>query len=910
MSEFPWLNKPAKIFLQNGYLTSGVSPEQRIENIAKTFGERKGKKLGEKFLEYSKKGWFLYSSPVWANYGTPRGLPISCLTGDSWINTLHEGGTLIKDIKIGDKVLTHKGRFRRVTNVQVRDSQDDIFEIKVQTRKTPIKITGNHPVLTNLGWVRVDELNPKIHYIATNNKVELFQNSEYPILLFNNKKDHGNGKFEAKKIEQVKVDKDLAWAIGLWFAEGSLSINQNKTPNGIRITMGIPFKNEMERFGRIIENKTGLPFNIYESSVERNGKTNSWLTLNINSVVLGEFFLDNFGKNCKVKNIPQYIKEAPIDIISSFFEGFYLGDGCKTYKQQSFTISNPKLAMSLYEIGLRCGYRMGLQMQAKAGKLSTTKFVYKVSIYCNQGKTNLSVNNAYSGIEFSDGNRYCPFELKKLTHNEPVYDLTVEEDHSFSVSGVIVHNCFNSHVEDTMDSILHNVAEVGMMTKHGGGTSGYFGEIRSRGSEISSGGKSDGSIHFMQLFESVTNVCKQSSVRRGAMACYLPIDHKDIHEFLKIKQEGSPIQFLFSGVCVSDNWMESMINGDSEKRDVWAKVIKSRSEIGLPYIFFTDNVNKQAPKVYKDKGLKINSSNLCSEIMLSSTPDESFVCCLSSMNLLHYDEWKDSDAVEVMAYFLDSVLDEFIEKASKIPFMERAVRFSQNQRAIGIGATGWHSLLQSKGIPFESLNAQWLNAEIFENMNNASLEASKKAAREMGEPPLLKGYGERWTTRHAIAPNTSSAFILGQVSQSIEPFKSNYYVKDLAKFKYSVRNIYLEETLKTYNKNTEETWELILKNNGSVQNLPFLTQEEKDTFRTFGEISAKETIIQASQRQKFIDQGQSLNLTIPPKTSAKEINELLIFAWESGIKTLYYQHSTNAAQAFYRKLNECTNCEG
>jgi ribonucleoside-diphosphate reductase alpha chain len=356
--------------------------------------------------------------------------------------------------------------------------------------------------------------------------------------------------------------------------------------------------------------------------------------------------------------------------------------------------------------------------------------------------------------------------------------------------------------------------------------------------------------------------------------------------------------------------MESMINGDQEKREVWAKLIKSRSETGLPYVFFTDNVNKQAPKVYKDKGLKINSSNLCSEIMLSSTPDESFVCCLSSMNLLHYDEWKNTDAVEVMAYFLDSVLDEFIEKASKIPFMERAVRFSENQRAIGIGATGWHSLLQAKGIPFESLEAKWLNTEIFENMNNASLEASKKAAKEIGEPPLLEGYGERWTTRHAIAPNTSSAFILGQVSQSIEPFKSNYYVKDLAKFKHSVRNRDLEKVLEKHNNNTEETWESVLKNNGSVQHLTFLTQEEKDTFRTFGEISAKETVIQAAQRQKFIDQGQSLNLMIPPKTSAKEINQLLIFAWESGIKTLYYQHSTNAAQAFYRKLNECTNCEG
>lgn len=470
--------------------------------------------------------------------------------------------------------------------------------------------------------------------------------------------------------------------------------------------------------------------------------------------------------------------------------------------------------------------------------------------------------------------------------------------------------CFGSYIEDNMESILDTSSEVGMMTKMGGGTSAYFGDLRPRGAAISTGGKSDGSVAFMRIFDTLVDTCKQSSVRRGAMACYLPIDHGDIKEFLKIKQEGHPIQHLFTGVCVEDDWMQSMINGDKEKREVWASVIKARSETGLPYIHFVGNANKDAPQVYKDKGKRIYASNLCNEIQLSSSPDESFVCCLASMNLLHYDKWKDTDAVEVLCYFLDAVLSEFIEKAQGVKHLERAVKFAENQRAIGLGATGYHSLLQSKMIPFESLEAQMLNAEVFETIHNQSLEASRKAAKEFGEPELLKGYGERWTTRMAVAPNTSSAFILGQVSQSIEPFKSNYYVKDLAKFKATIKNEFLEKLLKEKGKDEKEVWDSILRNNGSVQQLDCLTQEEKDVFRTFAEISQREIITQAAQRQKYIDQGQSLNITIPPETTAKEINQLLIYAWESGIKGLYYQHSTNAAQAFYRKLNDCKSCEG
>lgn len=481
---------------------------------------------------------------------------------------------------------------------------------------------------------------------------------------------------------------------------------------------------------------------------------------------------------------------------------------------------------------------------------------------------------------------------------------------NFGKKGALPISCFGSYASDSMDSILYTLSEISMMTKCGGGTSCFFGDIRSRGSKISSGGKSDGSVSFMRMFDTAVDVCKQTGVRRGVMACYLPIDHGDIKEFLKIKHEGHPIQHLFNGVCISDEWMEDMLNGDLEKREVWAMVIKSRSEIGLPYIHFTGNANKNAPQVYKDKSLKINASNVCNEIQLHSSPEESFVCCLGSMNLFHYDEWKDTDAVEVMCLFLDSVLTEFIDKCDSFKFMERAKRFAINQRAIGVGACGWHSLLQEKMIPFESFEAKMLNVEIFKKINEDSLAASKRAAIEFGEPPLLKGYGERWVTRHAIAPNTSSAYILNQISQSIEPIFSNYYVKDTAKAKTTIKNPQLIKVLEKYGKNTEEIWSSILRNNGSVQQLDFLSETEKDVFRTFGEISQKEIIIQASQRQKFICQGQSLNLQIPPNTTAKEIHDLLVFSWEQNIKGLYYQHSTNAAQAFYRKLNECKSCEG
>lgn len=471
-------------------------------------------------------------------------------------------------------------------------------------------------------------------------------------------------------------------------------------------------------------------------------------------------------------------------------------------------------------------------------------------------------------------------------------------------------SCFGSYISDTMESILYKVAEVGIMTKHGGGTSAYFGDVRGRGTPISCGGESTGSVHFMELYNKLMNVVSQGNVRRGSFAAYLPIDHKDIEEFLEIRSEGHDIQEMSFAVTVSDEWMKSMIAGDKDKRKIWSKVIKKRFESGYPYITFIDNINNNKPQVYKDKNMNIHAQNLCAEICLPSSEDESFVCDLSSLNLEKWDEIKNTDAVQILVYFLDAVMSEFIDKTENTQFMEAARKFAINHRALGVGVLGWHSLLQSKMIAFESFDAKMLNVEVWKTIRERVDKATEELANLFGEPELLKGYGRRNTTTLAIAPTTSSAFILGQVSQSIEPYNSNYYVRDLAKGKFSYKNPYLKKLLKQKEQDTEDVWKSILEHGGSVQHLDFLSDNEKDVFKTFGELSQKEIVIQAAQRQKYIDQGQSLNVMIPHDAKPKDVNELLIFGWEQGIKSFYYQRSSSPSQKLARSILTCRSCEG
>ena len=838
------------------------------------------------------------------------------------------------------------------------------------------------------------------------------------------------------------------------------------------------------------------------------------------------------------------------------------------------------------------------------------------------------------------------------------YSLSTPVWTNFGTTRGLPISCFGSYVPDTISGILHTASEVGMMSKYGGGTSGYLGDVRPRGAEITNNGTSSGSVHFVKLFEQITDTISQGSSRRGRFAPYLPIDHPDIEEFLEIGVEGNDIQDVNHAVTVTDKWMLEMLSGDREKRKIWAKVIQRRVEMGYPYIFFTDTVNNNKPEWYKNnpithsnlcvapntriltkdgyitisklegkdvevwngeewsnvevvktgenkellkvttnsgyelectpyhkfyilestetggrtrpprykevraselkpgdklikfdlpviegeddlefaydngfftgdgtygrglpviylynekkelakhitsvenwrdacvdklgltrfvgrpKGLQdkffvpganytvksrlewlagyldadgtvtnnngsqslqaasinedflkelqlmlqtlgvdskvtlnkdegksnlpkndgtgdyqdyetkaihrilINGNSLyklsqlglkchrldwevtkpnreashyiqvvgvegvkglhdtycftepkrhmgmfngmltgnCSEISLPDNDEWSFVCNLSSMNVLHYEEWKHTDAVETMIYFLDAVMSEFITKLEELrdsddpeyttafTFMERAYNFAKDNRALGIGILGWHSLLQSRMIPFASVEASLLNEEVFKFIKERSEAASEQLAKEYGEPKHLVGTGRRNATLQAVAPTTSSAFIIGggSLSQSIEPLFSNQYTKDLAKTKVTIRNPYLEEVLESYGKNDRETWLDIRNHDGSVQHLDFLTDNEREVFKTFAEINQYEIINQASIRQRYIDQGQSLNIMInPATTTGKEMNELYIYAWEQGIKTLYYQHSTNAAQQFYQS-NVCLACE-
>lgn len=471
-------------------------------------------------------------------------------------------------------------------------------------------------------------------------------------------------------------------------------------------------------------------------------------------------------------------------------------------------------------------------------------------------------------------------------------------------------SCNGSFVGDSIEAIAATQAELAQMTKNGAGTSTYFGAVRPKGSVITTGGHTEGMMHFLRMLDNTVKNISQGSTRRGAVAHYIPIEHPEYEEFMKINGQGFDIQKTSLGICISDAFMKRLTARDRDAIERWKILIEKKFTSGYPYLFFSDNANEGRPEIYKEKDMKIWASNLCSEIMLPSSEDESFVCCLASLNLLHYDDWKDTDWIEMMTEFLDAVMEEYIEKTESMKHMQAARRFAMRHRAIGLGVLGWHSYLQSKMIAFESLAAKGLTTKIFKCINEKSLAASKEMAVRLGEPELLKGKGLRNTTRIAIAPTTSSSFILGQVSPSIEPLRDNYFVKKLAKTTSSYKNPALIELLKEKGKNINSVWMDILNHGGSVQHLDFLTEHEKDVFKTFSEISQKEILIQASIRQPYIDQGQSLNLLVNIDTNPGEVSYLFRLAHKLKLKSVYYMRGANPAQALARSIITCKSCEG
>lgn len=474
-------------------------------------------------------------------------------------------------------------------------------------------------------------------------------------------------------------------------------------------------------------------------------------------------------------------------------------------------------------------------------------------------------------------------------------------------------SCFSVHPTDSLDSIGYKMYEMMQLMKAGGGLNYYLGDIRGRGKEIKNNGVSSGVVPWAKICDSITTSTSQGSVRRGAAVVSLPIDHTDIDEFLDIRRptgdENSRCMNLNHGICIPDSFMQAMLDGNKNSRDIWVKSLKTRDETGEPFMFFSDNVNKANPQMYKDKGMVVSSSQLCQEITLFTDENHSFVCCLSSMNLMRYDEWVNTDAVFVANYFLDCVIQEFIEKAKNIPGLECAVRFAEKSRAVGLGVLGWHSLLQSRMIPFDSFDAMMLNGKIFRYIKEESDKASKYLAEKYGEPEWCKGYGVRNTHRCAVAPTVSNSLISGGFSAGIEPWAANVFVQGSAKGTFIRKNIELQQLLIKLNKDTDDVWKSISQNDGSVQHLDFLSDNEKEVFKTAREINQMALIKQAAQRQQYIDQGQSLNLFFTHDADPQYIHDVHIEAWKSGLKTLYYMRSEGVTKSKI-DYKECKACEG
>lgn len=478
-------------------------------------------------------------------------------------------------------------------------------------------------------------------------------------------------------------------------------------------------------------------------------------------------------------------------------------------------------------------------------------------------------------------------------------------------------SCNGSRMVDSVDSIAFKVAEISMMTKEGAGTSVYMGDLRPSGSEISGGGKSHGPVHFARLVQEAVTVISQGNTRRGNAAVYLDVEHPDIHDWLMMrsKAEGNhhKIQELSFGVVITDQWMSEMLAEakGGEKRMMIVKIINKRRETGFPYIIFKDNANRVRHDRLKELGLEIMASNLCTEIMLPSTADESFVCNLSSANLLYFDEWKHTPLIREMVYFLDAVMSEYIAKCKMAGrrLLADALRFAERWRALGIGTLGYHSYLQQHMIPFRSQAARAFNIEAHKHVHEESIAASRQMALEYGEPEGMKGTGQRHLTLQAIAPTRSSSLILGQVSKGIEPWESNIYEDDNAKTTFVIRNEAFGKLLTLKGKNTEEVWLDVLKHNGSCQHLDFLTADEKAVFETWLEIGPDETIRQNNDRTPFVDQGISFNLKIHPDTKIADNVRYIVDLWKGGSKSAYYHEGLNKAQELLRQESMCASCE-
>ena len=481
-------------------------------------------------------------------------------------------------------------------------------------------------------------------------------------------------------------------------------------------------------------------------------------------------------------------------------------------------------------------------------------------------------------------------------------------------------SCFGIDTPDSIRGIGLTNAELMRLTSLGGGVGISLSRVRGRGEKIGNGtmGQSEGVVPWAKIYDSTIIATNQGAVRRGAASVNLNIDHPDIEEYLQIRRpKGDPNRQclnLHQAVMVNDSFMERLERRDQEAMDLWVKILKSRVETGEPYIMYKDNVNNANPPAYKKNNLEVTMTNICSEITLFTDEEHSFICCLSSVNLTKWHEWKNTDLVETAIYFLDGVLEEFLAKTSGRESLIRAHRSAKKGRAIGLGVLGWHTFLQNERIPFTSVAATSLTHQIFSQIKSQAESASRKLADEYGEPVWCRGTGMRNSHLIAVAPTVSNSTIAGGVSAGIEPLPANIWTFNSAKGTFIRKNKALESYLEERGHNTDEVWDQIMNDRGSVINLPedIIPAQDKEIFYTFAEINQLQLVEQAAARQKYIDQTQSLNLAFDPGDSPKFINEVHQAAWRLGIKTLYYLRTDSVINGDIgsRTSVDCLSCDG
>jgi len=644
-----YINDFSKALLDGFYLKDNETFDNALARSAEAFcfGDYE---LAQRIYEAAWNGWFMFASPIlsnapigeWSNTQPlnwasdimtndfvgedTRAMPISCLTGDMAINT-YNGVKYMSDLVVGDPVLTHKGNWMPIEEIWTRESTDDLYELVVGTRTTKIKITGNHPVKTNLGWVPVEELDQSKHLVAVNGKVNFDFSAVHIIELGGIEMPSGGNStsfVENDRPLSIQVDEDVAWALGLWFAEGSISRDGKGFGNALKITMSVDEVDIVEEWISIMSEKFAVNGNY---SLVTDSCGNTWCNGWVSGARLGRFFDLEFGANAKVKKLPDWLIDLPVELLHVFLGAFVTGDGyIDANADAKITIANPYLLGGLYNIALKLGHPVSMNLTTKAGKLSTTKYVY--SLILKEWQLSRRVKSISAGVPFEDGLVYCPIRsLTKLDHNETVYDIRVKDDHSFSVAGVVVHNCFAMYIPDTIDGQMDANKELAALSVAGGGV-GLHNGIRANSE------KAPGPIPYMKTMDGLIGYYQQSKNRRGACAYYMDIDHPDIIEHIRFRipsggdssRKSDNRKQFHSAVNVTDKFIKALLADEMfdlidphskgvretvRARDIWEELLETRALTGEPYIFKIDTANKALPETQKDLGLEIKGSNIC-----------------------------------------------------------------------------------------------------------------------------------------------------------------------------------------------------------------------------------------------------------------------------------------------------------